>query len=164
MVVTDGHLTKEPTEPVYSGVVSLRKIRLAMFFSELNNLQLWGANIGNGYLQALTKEHCTLYLAQKFEEFQEHFFSMYKAPYGTTSGGPCWHDKSLDHLQQMNFLQPPLFWKGGTGELTAKQRRVTEFPLKISYPYSYLIRIPSIMKRVVFLPLRVVSPPLSAAL
>ena len=40
----------------YSGVVSLRDIRLAMFLAELNDLQLWGADVGNAYLQALTKE------------------------------------------------------------------------------------------------------------
>ena len=46
-LVADGHLTKEPNETVYSGVVSLRNLRLAMFLAELNNLQLWGADVGN---------------------------------------------------------------------------------------------------------------------
>ena len=46
-LVADGHLTKEPNQTVYSGVVSLRNLRLAMFLVELNNLQLcvvefWG--------------------------------------------------------------------------------------------------------------------------
>ena len=59
--MADGHLTKEPNETVYSGVVSLRNLRLTMFLSELNGLQLWGADVGNAYLQGLTKEkslHC----------------------------------------------------------------------------------------------------------
>ena len=54
-LVIDGNCTKEPTETVYSEVVSLRNLRLAMFLGELNNLQLWGANVGNAHLQALTK-------------------------------------------------------------------------------------------------------------
>ena len=54
-LVVDGHLTKEPNETVYSGVVSLRNLRLAILLAELNNLQLWEANVGNAYLQALTK-------------------------------------------------------------------------------------------------------------
>ena len=37
-LVADGHLTQEPTQTVYSGVVSLRNLRLAMFLVELNNL------------------------------------------------------------------------------------------------------------------------------
>ena len=28
---------------------------------------------------------------------------MYKALYGTSSGGACWHDKSFDILHQMGF-------------------------------------------------------------
>ena len=55
-LVADGHLTKEPNEPVYSGVVSLRNLRLAMFLAEQNGLQLWGADVGNAYLQALARE------------------------------------------------------------------------------------------------------------
>ena len=39
-LVADGHLTKEPMETVYSGVVSIRNLRLAMFLAELNNLEL----------------------------------------------------------------------------------------------------------------------------
>ena len=59
-LVADGHLTKEPTETVYSGAVLLRNLRLAMLLAELNNLQLWGADVGNAYLQALTKSvHCS---------------------------------------------------------------------------------------------------------
>ena len=46
-LVADGHLTKEPNETVHSGVVSLRNLRLAMFFADLNGLQLWGADVGN---------------------------------------------------------------------------------------------------------------------
>ena len=45
-LVTDGHLTTEPNETVYSGVVPLRKLRLAMFLAELNNLQLCKADCG----------------------------------------------------------------------------------------------------------------------
>ena len=41
-LVADGHLTKGPMESVYSGVVSLRGLRLVMFLAELNELLLWG--------------------------------------------------------------------------------------------------------------------------
>ena len=47
---------------------------------------------------------------------------MCKEPYGTRPGGACWHDKVLDILQPMDFLQHPLFWKGETSELTAKTK------------------------------------------
>ena len=40
-LVADGHLIKDPMESVYSGVVSLRGLRLVMFLAALNKLLLW---------------------------------------------------------------------------------------------------------------------------
>ena len=47
----DGHLTPEPIESIYSGVVTLRNLRLVIFLGKLNNLNIWGADIGNTYLE-----------------------------------------------------------------------------------------------------------------
>ena len=102
-LVADGHLTKEPMETVYSGVVSIRNLRLAMFLAELNNLELWGADVGNAYLQALTREKLYIVGGPEFEELQGHVLVMYKALYGTRSGGACWHDKFFDILHDMGF-------------------------------------------------------------
>ena len=74
-----------------------------MFLAELNNLQLWGANVGNAYLQALIKEKLFIVAGPEFEELQGHVLVMYKALYGTRYGGVCWHDKLFDILQQMDF-------------------------------------------------------------
>ena len=43
--------TPEPIENFYSGVVSLRNLRLVIFLGKLNHLDLWGADIGNAYLE-----------------------------------------------------------------------------------------------------------------
>ena len=102
-LVADGHLTKEPMETVYSGVVSIRNLRLAMFLAELNNLELWGADVGNAYLQALTREKLYIVGGPEFEELQGHVLVMYKALFGTRSGGACWHDKFFDILHDMGF-------------------------------------------------------------
>ncbi len=51
-LVADGHLSPDPVENVYSGVVSLRQLRLVIFLAELNGLLLWGADIGNAYFEA----------------------------------------------------------------------------------------------------------------
>ena len=37
------------------------------------------------------------------EELQRHVLVMYKALYGTRSGGACWHDKVFDILHDMGF-------------------------------------------------------------
>ena len=55
-LVADGHRTEIPDESVYSGVVSLRGFRRAMFLAELNNRKFWATHVGNAYLEALTKE------------------------------------------------------------------------------------------------------------
>ena len=52
---------------------------------------------------------------------------MYKTLYGTRSGAACWNDKNFDILQQMDFFQPPLFWKGDTGEFMAKTKGSDRF-------------------------------------
>ena len=102
-LVADGHLTKEPMETVYSGVVSIGSLRLTMFLAELNNLELWGADVGNAYLQALTREKLYIVGGPEFEELQGHVLVMYKALYGTRSGGACWHDKFFDIHHDMSF-------------------------------------------------------------
>jgi hypothetical protein len=43
-----------PLERVYSGVVSLRALRIVTFLSKLNGLDLWATNIGNAYLEVFT--------------------------------------------------------------------------------------------------------------
>ena len=88
-LVVDGHLTREPNGTVYSGLVSLRNLSLTMFLAELNGLQLWGADVGNTYVQALMKEKLYVVAGPEFAGFQGHVLVMHKALYGTRSGGAC---------------------------------------------------------------------------
>ena len=74
-----------------------------MFLAELNGLQLWGADVGNANLQAITKENCYIVACPEFEGLQGHVLVMHKALYGTRSGGACWHDKCFDILHQLDF-------------------------------------------------------------
>ena len=71
--VPDGHLTKEANQTLYSGVVSLRNLRLVMFCAELNGLQLCRADVGNAYCQALTKEKSSLWLALNLKNHKDMF-------------------------------------------------------------------------------------------
>ena len=78
----DGSLTPEPVENIYSGVVSLRQFRLAIFLGELNNLELWGADIGNAYLEAYTQEKLFIIASPEFEELESFILIFNKALYG----------------------------------------------------------------------------------
>ena len=102
-LVADGHLTKEPVESIYSGVVSLRSLRMVVFLSQLNDLEIWGADVGNAYLEAYTDEKLCIIAGPEFKELQGHLLIMIKALYGTRSGGARWHDRHFDILQELKF-------------------------------------------------------------
>ena len=84
-LVADGHLTKEPVESIYSGVVSLRSLRMVVFLSQLNDLEVWGADVGNAYLEAYTDEKLCIIAGPGFKELQGHLLIMIKALYRTRS-------------------------------------------------------------------------------
>ena len=74
-------------ESVYSGVISLRGLRLVMFLAELNKLLLWGRDAGNAYPEALTKEKLYIIAGPEFGDLSGHILIIYKALYGTRTGG-----------------------------------------------------------------------------
>ena len=86
-LVADGSLTPEAAENIYSGVVSLRHLRLVIFLGELNNLELWGADIGNAYLKAYTHEKLFIIGGAEFEELEGFILTFNKALYGLKSSG-----------------------------------------------------------------------------
>ena len=102
-LVADGHLTKEPVESIYSGVVSLRSLRMVVFLSQLNDLETRGADVGNAYLEAYTDEKLCIIAGPEFKELQGHLLIMIKALYGTRSGGARWRDRLFDILQELKF-------------------------------------------------------------
>ena len=66
----DYHLTPEPIENIYSGVVSLRNLTLVIFLGKLNHLDLWGADNGNAYLEAFTDEKLYIVAGPEFQELE----------------------------------------------------------------------------------------------
>ena len=102
-LVADGSLTPEPAEIIYSGVVSLRHPRLVIFLGELNNLVLWGADIGNAYLEAHTQEKLFIIGGAEFEELQGFILIFNKALYGLKSSGKRWAEKFYDIIKDMGF-------------------------------------------------------------
>ena len=54
-LVTGGHMTEPPKDSVYSGVVSLRSMHLALLIGETNGLKTKVGDIFNAYLEAYTK-------------------------------------------------------------------------------------------------------------
>ena len=103
--VAGGHRTSTPVDSTYSGVVSLQGIRLVTFLAELNDLELWGTDIGNAYLESYTSEKVAFIAGPEFgPELEGHTCIIKKALYGLKSSGKCWHDRLHDVLRDMGFF------------------------------------------------------------
>ena len=102
-MVAGGHLTPDPVETIYSGVVSIRSLRFVIFLAKLNNLEVWRADIGNAYLEAKTKEKLYIVAGPEFEELEGHILVIYKSLYGLKSSGLSWSQKIHDIMLDMGF-------------------------------------------------------------
>jgi hypothetical protein len=102
-LVADGHLTDVPVDSVYSGVVSLRGLRMLIFLAELNGLETWATDIGNAYLEAKTSELVFIVAGPEFGERQGHVLVIHKALYGLRSSGLRWHEKFSAVMRAIGF-------------------------------------------------------------
>ena len=102
--VADGHLTPEPVESIYSRVVSLRNLKLVIFLGKLNNLELWGSDIGNAYLEAPTEEKLYIIAGPEFEDWEGYILTFSKALPGLKSSRKRWAETLHDILKDMNFI------------------------------------------------------------
>ena len=74
---------------------------MVVFLSQLNDLEIWGVDVGNAYLEAYTDEKLCIIAGPEFKELQGRLLIMIKALYGTCSGGARWHDRLFDILQEL---------------------------------------------------------------
>ena len=100
-LVADGSLIQEPVENIYSGVVSFRHLRLGISLGELNNLELWEADIGNAYLVAYTNGKLYIVGQAEFEELDGFILTFNKALYGIKSSGKRWAERFNDIIMGM---------------------------------------------------------------
>ncbi|KAL7490750.1 hypothetical protein ACHAWT_000281, partial [Skeletonema menzelii] len=106
-IVAGGHLTDTPLESVYSGVVSLRGIRLMVFLSELNNLQVYQTDIGNAFLEARTTEKVYVIAGSEFGSYEGHVFVIIGSLYGLKTSSKRFHEVLNDVLREMQFSPCP---------------------------------------------------------
>jgi hypothetical protein len=114
-LVADGHLTEVPVDSVYSGVVSLRGLRLILFLSELNDMKTWATDIGNAYLEAVTDEKVYIIAGPEFGKLQGHVLAIYKALYGLRSSGIRWYERFSKVMRSEGFhpckLEPEIWMR-----------------------------------------------------
>ena len=119
-IVAGGHLTGAPTESTYSGVISLRGMRLLCFVSELNGLNLWTTDVGNAYLEALTTEKLCIKAGPEFGELAGQYLVIYKALYGLKTSGKRWYERLFDVLSAEGWepcTAEPEIWLKQNGNL-----------------------------------------------
>ena len=76
---------------------------MVVFLFQLNVLEIWGADVGNAYLEAYSDEKLCIIAGPEFKELQGHLLIMIKALYRTHSGGARWLDRLFDILQELKF-------------------------------------------------------------
>ena len=103
-MVAYGNLTDIPLESVYSGVISLRGLRIILFLAEINGLDTCATDIDNAYLEAHTKEKVYFIAGSEFGDLQGHLLIIDKALYGLRTSGQRWHDKFADCLRKLDSL------------------------------------------------------------
>ena len=61
---------------------------MVVFLSQLNDLEIWGADVGNAYLEAYTDEKLCIIDGPEFKELQGHLLIMIKPCTGRVLGEP----------------------------------------------------------------------------
>ena len=152
-LVAGGHLTPED-DSAYSGVVSLKSMRLALLIGELNGLKPMVGDIGNAYLEAYTKEKVCFIAGPEFGPLEGHLMIISKALYGLRSSGARFHDKLHDTLTDMGFrpsYADPDLWIRDAGDcyeyvcvyvddLMAILKNPQEFFDLLTTKYKYLLK------------------------
>ena len=81
----------------------MRNLKQVIFIGKLYSLELWGADIGNAYLEAPTEEKLYIVAAPEFEDWDGYILTFSKALYRLKSSGKRGAETLHDILKDMNF-------------------------------------------------------------
>ena len=91
----------------------MRNLRLVIFLGKLNHLNLWGADIGNAYLEAFSGEKLYIVAVPEFQELEGYILIFLKTLYGLKSSGKRWAEVIHGILRDMKVLPSkadPCIW------------------------------------------------------
>ena len=84
-----------------------------IFLGKLNCLDLWGADIGNTYLEAFTDEKLCIVAVPELQELEGYIHIFFEAMYGLKSSDKKWPEVIHGILRDMNILPSkadPCIW------------------------------------------------------
>ena len=113
-LVAGGHMTDPASEEVFSGVVAMETVRMAFILAKLNGLLIVAGDVGNAYLNALSRELCYIIAGPEFgPELQGLALLIIKALYGLKSSAARFHEHLSMALRKLGFRPSkadPDFW------------------------------------------------------
>ena len=93
--------------------ISTLVLKLVIFLGKLNNLDIWGADIGNAYLEAFTAEKLYIVAGPEFEEHEGYILIFLMALYRLESSGKRWTEVIHSIWKNMKFTPSkadPCIW------------------------------------------------------
>ena len=116
-LVAGGHMTPVESSS-YSSVISLKSMRMAILYGELNGLKCMAGDIGSAYLEAYTQEKVCFVASAAFGALAGHILIVVKALYGLRTSGVRYRERFADTLRDMGFkscVNEPDLWMRRNG-------------------------------------------------
>ena len=93
-----------PENKIYSGVVSIKTIRVAFVLAAMNNLDVCAADVSTAFLYGKTREKVYVIAGEEFGEHKGKRMLIDKGLYGLASSAARFHDKLSSTLRDMGFV------------------------------------------------------------
>ena len=102
--VANGSVTDELGDDIYSGVVGIDSVRIALLLAQLNGLQVCAGDVSCAFLQSQCKEKIYTIAGPEFgPKFQGKVLVMNKSIYGLCSASASFHEHCARVLHKIGF-------------------------------------------------------------
>ena len=82
----------------------MRSLHICLFIGELDDMEPCATDIGNAYLEALTKEKFFIRAGQEFGDLKGHMFIIYKSVYELQLSGKAFGQMLQEYLLDLSFV------------------------------------------------------------
>ena len=102
--VANGSVTDELGDDIYSGVVGIDSVRIALLLAQLNGLQVCAGDVSCAFLQSQCKEKIYTIAGPEFgPKLQGQVLVMNKSIYGLRSASASFHEHCAKVLHKIGF-------------------------------------------------------------